>query len=147
MLARIGAALVLTVVTAAFAAEPVSAETETYYQRQLCAGMSVDFRFPDGTRPDCISHSHVLELDFSEKWAEAVGQALHYHLWGQEVQWLTGGTRRGGIVLICRNEHRDTCTEHVARASRIIQTFDLPLSLWDCDEHEMTLPECQRVIE
>ena len=56
--------------------------------------MLQEYRFPDGTRADCISATHAIEVDFSEKWAEAIGQALHYALWMAEL--LGVGPEEGG---------------------------------------------------
>ena len=34
----------------------------------------------DRTRVDCLTTTHAIEVDFAKKWAEAIGQALHYAL-------------------------------------------------------------------
>ncbi|MET4686265.1 hypothetical protein [Sinorhizobium fredii] len=51
--------------------------TEADLVDRYCAGMIKEFPNPDGTRTDCISDTHAIEVDFSKKWAEAIGQALH----------------------------------------------------------------------
>ena len=50
---------------------------------------------PDKTRCDCVTTTHAIEFDFANKWAEALGQALHYSL-------LT--SKQAGIVLILEAE-------------------------------------------
>lgn len=53
---------------------------ESYYQRLWCDehdGMA-EVRLADGTRADCLTMEHAVEVDFAAKWAEAIGQAQHY---------------------------------------------------------------------
>jgi len=38
----------------------------------------MEFVLRDGTRVDCLTKNYAVEFDFAEKWAEAVGQSLHY---------------------------------------------------------------------
>ena len=33
---------------------------------------------PDGTRCDIVTETHAIEVDFADKWAEAIGQSLNY---------------------------------------------------------------------
>ena len=32
----------------------------------------------DGTRVDCLTSTHAIEVDFANKWAESIGQSLFY---------------------------------------------------------------------
>lgn len=74
---------------------------ERDYQREWCAQHQgqVEVVLPDRTRCDCIATidgvAYAIEVDFGEKRAEGLGQALYY-----AVQ--TGKTP--GIVLILENE-------------------------------------------
>jgi hypothetical protein len=54
-----------------------------------------EVRMRDGTRADIITASHAIEVDFAEKWAESIGQSLHY-----------AGLRRlkAGVLLIVDEE-------------------------------------------
>jgi hypothetical protein len=49
----------------------------------------------DGTRVDCLTEEYAIEFDFADKWAEAIGQSLHYAL-------MTG--KKPGIVIIIEKE-------------------------------------------
>lgn len=49
----------------------------------------------DDTRVDCLTKNYAVEFDFADKWAESIGQALHY---GR----LTG--EKPAIVLIIEKE-------------------------------------------
>jgi len=58
-------------------------------------GLRKEVILSDGTRVDLVSEDHAIEVDWSQKWAEAVGQSLHY------------GYRMGktpGIILIKKKE-------------------------------------------
>lgn len=69
---------------------------EKYYQKKWCTAQNgqMEVIMPDRTRCDCLTATHAVEMDFARKWAEAIGQSLHYAR-------LTG--RYPGIVLICKS--------------------------------------------
>ena len=73
---------------------------EAVYQEHWCneAGGVTEFRLPDRERVDCLLDQYAVEFDFSDKWAESIGQAL---LYANE----TG--RRPGVVLISENGEDD----------------------------------------
>lgn len=53
---------------------------EKDYQATLCSqlGGIMEYRLQDGSRVDCLTDEYSIEVDFSKKWKEAVGQALYY---------------------------------------------------------------------
>jgi hypothetical protein len=57
-------------------------------------------------------------MDFAAKWAEAVGQSLHY---------AANTGRRTGIVLIVEKE---SDRRYVARVRALIAHFGLPIDVW-----------------
>ena len=66
---------------------------EKYYQQYWCTknlGQS-EVKLIDNTRIDCLTKTHAIEFDFASKWAEAIGQSLHYAR-------MSG--KKAGIVLI-----------------------------------------------
>lgn len=66
---------------------------ESSYQRAWCSmhnGVE-EYENSDRTRVDCLTDTHAVEFDFANKWAESVGQALHY-------QRMTG--KRAKVILI-----------------------------------------------
>lgn len=65
---------------------------EADYVRSWCKG-EVEHVLKDSTRVDCLTDEYAIEFDFAKKWAEAVGQSLHYAR-------MTG--KKPGIVLILR---------------------------------------------
>lgn len=50
---------------------------EREYVSQHCTG-KIEFILPDRTRVDCLTDEYAIEFDFASKWAEALGQSLHY---------------------------------------------------------------------
>lgn len=92
---------------------------EKFYQKQWCAEAAgqAEVRLSDGTRCDCITATHAVEFDFGPKWAEAIGQALHYSR-------LTG--KRAGIVLILQSKSDQ---KHVRRLTETIQHHNLPIDI------------------
>ena len=50
---------------------------EREYVAQYCAG-DAEFILSDRTRVDCLTAEYAAEFDFAPKWAEALGQSLHY---------------------------------------------------------------------
>ena len=53
-----------------------TAETknEAYWQRQYCAGMEIEKKLFTGGRVDCFNEEYAIEVDWAQKWAEAVGR-------------------------------------------------------------------------
>jgi hypothetical protein len=149
--------LPLAISLALFWLTPAHALTEKDPVDRYCAGLINEFFNPDGTRTDCISPTHAIEVEFSHKWAEAVGQALHYGLWTAEfaenpddfARWhrQVPSPRSPGIILLCR-EHRslETCADHSVRPLRIAQQYKIPLAIWLCNpDQDMALDTCQRI--
>jgi len=72
---------------------------------------------PDGTRCDIVTDTHAIEVDFADKWAEAIGQSLNYAF---------QTNKRAGILLILENPKDE---RHLIRVQSIINHFDLPIDL------------------
>lgn len=86
---------------------------EAYYQNLWCNkwhGIS-EYKLPDNTRIDCLTKNYAVEFDFAKKWAEAVGQSIHYGM-------MTG--KKAAIILIIEQPNdfvyyhrlKKICTEH-----------------------------------
>jgi hypothetical protein len=72
----LSAVLALTLLATSVAA--AAAKDERHYQRQYCAGMELEHRLPSGGRIDCLSSEYAIEVDYADKWAEAIGPSLYY---------------------------------------------------------------------
>lgn len=55
---------------------------EKYYQNLWAKqhNATTEYILPDKTRVDCVTNIYAIEVDFANKWAEAVGQSLYYAL-------------------------------------------------------------------
>lgn len=55
-------------------------QRETYYQQKFAEAINGkrEVVLEDRTRVDIVTNTHVIEVDFAEKWAESIGQSLHY---------------------------------------------------------------------
>eukprot|EP01068_Selenidium_serpulae_P000770 Selendium_serpulae@DN1135_c0_g1_i1.p1 len=90
--------------------------TEVQIVARHCTDGKAEFLLPDKTRVDCLTAAVAWEYDFSEKWAECLGQALHYAA-------ATG--RQGGCTLICKAKRKQTCEIHLARLNNAIRYHHL----------------------
>jgi len=86
---------------------------------------------PSGARADCISEEFAIEVDLSNKWAEAIGQSLHY---------ASEKNLKAGIVLVCVDPV--VCNAHAYRLTSTAQKFRLPLTVWFCRPSDATLDDC-----
>lgn len=87
--------------------------SEADYVKADCKGI-IEYRLPDATRVDCLTETHAIEYDFGVKWAEAVGQSLHY---------AANTGRRAGIVLI------NPKPRHRRRLMMLIRHYNLPIDV------------------
>ena len=90
---------------------------ERWYQEQHCEGVT-EVRLPDRTRVDCLLEEYAIEYDFGSKWAEAIGQSLHY---GRMTQ------RKAGIVLIMESNKDE---KYYRRLMDNIAFYNLPITVW-----------------
>tara|TARA_B000000557_G_C20764977_1_gene439050 strand:- start:244 stop:717 length:474 start_codon:yes stop_codon:yes gene_type:complete len=93
---------------------------ESFYQEQYAKklGGRTEATMPDGTRCDILTDTHAIEVDFADKWAEAIGQSLNYAM-------QTG--KKAGIVLVLRDrgdeKHLDRLRKMARHYSMDIETF------------------------
>lgn len=81
-------------------------------------GGEVEVRMPDGTRCDLLTDEIAFEADWSHKWAEGVGQSLHYAL-------MTG--RRPGLILLAKDPAAEW--RHLVRAARVCGAHGITLRI------------------
>lgn len=97
-----------------------ASEPELWYQKVWCEGRGgkVEARLNDGRRVDCITESHAIEMDFANKWHEAIGQSLDYGM-------LT--KKQAGIVLILR---KPSDYQYWERLQQFLEHYQLPITTW-----------------
>lgn len=98
---------------------------EKYYQDKYCRGQK-EVVLADKTRCDCLTDTHALEFDFSDKWAESLTQSLHYAR-------LTG--KKPGIVLILEKE---SDWRHLEKLLAIVIEYRLPVDVWFIVDGKLT---------
>ena len=92
---------------------------ESHYQ-QIAAEKyngETEVIMPDGTRCDIVTETHAIEVDFADKWGEAIGQSLNYAF---------QSNKRAGILLILEKK---TDEKHLIRVNSIVQHFELPIDV------------------
>ena len=74
---------------------------ESEYQALWCGkrGGVMEYKLNDKTRVDCLTDKLAVEVDYANKWAECIGQALYY---GKMTN------RQPACVLIMENPEKDT---------------------------------------
>lgn len=107
--------------------------TEADIVAAVCSAGDREVVLPDRTRVDCLTASTAWEVDFSDKWAECVGQALHYAA-------AVGVGRRSGCLLVCRAATKPrTCRAHLARVRDTVAFHRLDMDVRMIREQEAKL--------
>lgn len=108
--------------------------TEREYQDLLCADLVTSRYLPNGTEVDCISSTHAIEVDFTNKWAEAIGQSLMY---ASELEL------RPGIILVCHPNTRDElCLNHSYLIEQTVTYWRIGMTVWYCGSDARRLTDC-----
>lgn len=73
---------------------------ESYYAAKWCRehNGTLEYVLSDQTRVDCLTDTLAVEFDWASKWAEGLGQALHY-------SYMT--KKKGAVVLLFRDPVKD----------------------------------------
>ena len=100
---------------------------EAYYQQLWCNKHSgiMEYKNSDKTRVDCLTNDYAVEFDFAEKWAESIGQSLHYEL-------MTG--KKAMIVLIL--EHPETQMVYYNRTKKLGQKYGINVEYMTSDSED-----------
>ena len=91
--------------------------SESYYQIKYAneLGGRTEVTMPDGTRCDILTDTIAYEVDFADKWAEALGQSLNYAMH-------TGKTP--GIILVLKDSGD---RKHLQRLKKIAALYSLDI--------------------
>ena len=92
--------------------------SESSYQHAWCSAHKgiEEFENADKTRVDCLTSVHAVEFDFANKWAESIGQALHYQL-------MTG--KKAMVVLILEDPQKKMVYYNRVKKLGTIHGFDV----------------------
>ncbi len=111
---------------------PTLAQYESDIQALFCQGMRTEVALKTGVRADCLSGTHAIEIDWSHKWAEGVGQAMHYAS-------VTG--LKVGIVLVCKLD-LSVCLGHRYKAESTLAHYGIKATIWECDRDMQSRADC-----
>ena len=91
---------------------------ESSYQHAWCSAHKgiEEYENQDKTRVDCLTEYHAVEFDFANKWAESIGQALHYQL-------MTG--KKAMVVLILEEPEKEMVYFNRVKKLGKIHGFDV----------------------
>jgi len=100
---------------------------EADYQNKWCAQQNgqAEQRLSDKTRCDCITSTHAVEVDFAKKWAEAIGQSIHYAR-------LTH--KKAGILLIINTK---SDRKNYQKLMDNIHYYQLPIHVWTISKDDL----------
>ena len=100
---------------------------EKYYQDIWCKEQKgqTEISLIDGTRIDCLTSTHAVEFDFASKWAEAIGQSLHYSRMSK---------KQAGIVLIIE---KNDDYKYYNRIKPLCEKYQI--TLWDIKPPKETI--------
>ena len=100
---------------------------EKWYQQRWCSDQNgqIEVRLKDKTRCDCLTNNYAIEVDFAHKWAEAIGQSLHYSK-------MTG--EKAGILLIVEG-NKDK--KYLSRLEQVIDHHKLSIRVWTTNKSEL----------
>lgn len=125
--------IVLLILLFPFTANAKRLHKESVYQQFFCDQLNgvTEQVLPNKKRVDCVATidglEYAIEADFADKWAESVGQSLHY---GYQMK------RWPGILLIVEDEEKDAknvgILQELARKLRIrvwvVTPNDMPVN-------------------
>ena len=94
--------------------------SESSYQHAYCSAHNgiEEYELSDKTRVDCLTETYAIEFDFANKWAESIGQALHYGL---------KTDKNPKVVLILDNKYKEQQMVYVDRLKRIGQDYGIDI--------------------
>jgi hypothetical protein len=109
---------------------------ERDYQQALCDGMETEVRLPEsGGVADCANGTHIIEVDWADKFKEGVGQVLTYAMKSDLIP---------GLILICRRSEA-SCLQHVLNAEETLSAVGFEAVIWRCGHDSRSLSDCLEV--
>jgi len=119
----------------AFGAPVIAANLkEADYQKRFCAGMALEVSLGAQRRADCLDQTHAIEVDWSDKWKEGIGQSMAYAA-------ATG--LLPGVILVCRRDPAN-CRASSRYTRETFSTMGVSATIWQCSPTDQSLKECIR---
>ena len=96
-------------------------QRESYYQKEFAKAIDgeIEYVLEDRTRVDVLTDEYTIEVDFAYKWAESIGQSLHY------AKMLD---KKAGVLLVVNGDedHR-----FVMRLMGVAIKYNITVWIWD----------------
>lgn len=94
-------------------------QPESMYTAAWCVdhGGEAEVALPDGTRADCVTETHAVEVERAAKWYEGIGQALWYGF--------QTNLQPGLVVIAGEDDER-----YLYRLNSVIEHYGLPIEMW-----------------
>ena len=73
---------------------------------------------PDGTRCDILTDTYAIEVDFADKWSEAIRQSLNY---------ATQTGKKAGIVLVRKDRGVE---KHLERLREMARHYSMDIDIF-----------------
>ena len=96
-------------------------QRESYYQKEFAKAINgeIEHVLEDRTRVDILTTDYTIEVDFAYKWAESIGQSLHY------ANMLE---KKAGVLLVVNG---DADLRFVTRLMGVAIEHDITVWIWD----------------
>ena len=122
----------LSIVLTATSAFAQKAQKEDFYTNAWCGtlGGEEEVRTSMGTRVDCLLDDYAVEVDFDTKWAEGLGQALHYSVMMD---------RPAAVLLILKNHNGKDRSKYVERLQSTIDGANLNVTVFTIESKDYEL--------
>lgn len=88
--------------------------------------MELEHRLSSGGRVDCLDSEYAIEVDYADKWAEAIGQSLYYAASTQ---------RKPAVILLCPSSqiHEEgLCRSYLYRMDAALRFANQRIKVWEC---------------
>ena len=86
------------------------------WKKYVSSEKGVEVRLWDGTRVDYLGKTYAFEIDFADKWAEAIGQSLYYST-------VTG--KRPAVILLVKDMEKER--RYVYRCQTVCAKYGIRL--------------------
>ena len=109
---------------------------ELSYQHAYCSAHNgiEEYELSDETRVDCLTDNYAIEFDFANKWAESIGQAVHYGL-------MTG--KKPKVVLILDSKYKEEQIVYFERVKKIGIAYNIEVEFVSDEVLNIDKGRCQ----
>jgi hypothetical protein len=104
---------------------------------KYCQGIA-NVILSDKNKADCLSGTHVIAIEPTNRWAAALSRSLAY---AKSFSELTQTRRSAGIILAC---YDDDCGTDSGEPTAAFKSLGIPLTVWWCKPSHGALKNCER---